>query len=233
MDQYYVPDKDDDWQALFLKTDGRLNRLRYFKRQLILLGISMLLLIFVTIICDNGYGFLTKRGDLLITIINLCGFGVSFFLDVRRLHDLDKDSTIASVILIAGIISNFDSLAGLAEIGGLVTTGGMLYLLFAPGVEGTNKYGPDPLGPTITTPAEYGEQNTTQNDASNIADTVSNLTGNSQNNLIGNNSINNLPTPGANTSNSAAPNTGVDDNKEEIEENYDDDNSDDDDDVDL
>ncbi|MBR3621729.1 MAG: DUF805 domain-containing protein, partial [Selenomonadaceae bacterium] len=220
--EYYVPDNNNDWQAMFLKTDGRLNRLRYLKRQLILLGISILLFILVMAICDNGYGFLTKRGELLITIINLCGFGVSYFLDVRRLHDLNKDNTIAGVILVAGIISNFDSLEGLTEIGGLVTTVGMLYLFFAPGTEGPNKYGPDPLGPTLTAEAGNAEQATNQNNASDIVDAVSNLTGNSQNNLVGNNGVgnlNNLPNPGVNPSNSS--NTNVDAEDDGYESNDD------------
>lgn len=229
MNQYYVPDNDNDWKALFLKTDGRLNRLRYFKRQMLLLLIVLILVIFVGVACDNGYGYLTQRGERLESIIGLCYLLVSYFLDVRRLHDIGKDSTIAKVILGTGLLSLFESLGGLADIAQLVSAVGSLYLFFTPGTQGPNQYGADPLGPTMTMPTENAEQTTNQNNASDIADTVSNLTGNSQNNIVNNNgasNLNNLSNPEINSSNSL--NTNVD-AEDEAGSNDDDDDDDDDD----
>ena len=110
-------------------TDGRINRLPYFKYQVLLWIASVLV-----------GGVLAFVGSLLIGnsdsifvlmptgIFSLCtGIG-SIMLGIRRLHDLNKSGWFMLVSLIPFINILF-----------------ALYLLLAQGSVGYNRYGEDPL----------------------------------------------------------------------------------------
>ena len=106
-------------------TEGRLNRLRYFKYTLIL-GL-----------CFGIVGFIVGRifpaensfvGDTLQTLLTIPMAVGSVMLQIRRLHDLDRSGWFVLISAIPGI--NF--LFG-------------IYLLLAKGTDGTNRYGYDPL----------------------------------------------------------------------------------------
>ncbi len=145
----YVEDKTAE--EIFLKRDGRLNRLRYFKRILAVYLIMFLILIPVGAIFGDDWGNLSSFGELLVTGINLVALFPLYCLDVRRLHDMDKDETLAKISFGLGAIGAFVAsndpfdLSPTEMIVYLVETVIGLYMLFSPGTEGENKYGADPL----------------------------------------------------------------------------------------
>ena len=111
-------------------TDGRLNRLRYFKYQVILTILSAL----VGAMIGFASGLLTG-GDptsMLFTVpTGICSFIASIggiMLSIRRLHDLNKSGWFMLLSLVP-----------------LVNVIFWLYILFAPGTTGWNDYGADPL----------------------------------------------------------------------------------------
>ena len=125
--QPYVEDRSI--AEMFLTTNGRLNRLRYFKRVLVL---GVLMMIFSTAIV---MATMTPSGDdistagyVLFAVMCLVFAVPQFMLMIRRLHDLDKDGLFVLLTLIPAVNSIF-----------------ALYLLFAPGTRGANKYGADPI----------------------------------------------------------------------------------------
>ena len=87
---------DETVEEMFLKRDGRLNRLRYFKRSMVIFLASMIINIPVITICSDDFGNLSP----------------SVFL---------------SIVYLVNVVI-------------------FLYLLFASGTKGENKYGADPLG---------------------------------------------------------------------------------------
>lgn len=146
----YVEDKTAE--EIFLKRDGRLNRLRYFKRIVAVYLIFIVVSFPAMMIFSDDWGNLSSFGELLVTAINLASLFPLYCLDVRRLHDMDKDETLAKISFGLGVIgafvaSNSDpfDLSPTATIVYLVETVIALYLLFSPGTEGENKYGADPL----------------------------------------------------------------------------------------
>ena len=143
----YVP--DETIQDMFFKLNGRLNRMRYFKRYMVyILTLTILVMILSNIFDDE-----------LITLISTASFYISYCLDVRRLQDLNKDATLARIILVFAIISNVvglsaDEYATDSELMGVLGLQTLLwlpilpiqlYLLFAEGTCGVNRYGADPL----------------------------------------------------------------------------------------
>lgn len=119
-----------DWvkQNIFT-TEGRLNRLRYLKYTLIwsfgagaFLTVVVLLLSKIT---GSNEGFLLDAVDALIMFA--MGLG-NLMLNIRRCHDLDMHGAFALLCILPLINVLFT-----------------LYLLFARGTVGWNKYGADPL----------------------------------------------------------------------------------------
>ena len=143
----YVP--DETIQDMFFKLNGRLNRMRYFKRYMVYIFTLTILIMILSNIFD----------DELITLISTASFYISYCLDVRRLQDLNKDATLARIILVFAIISNLvglsaDEYATDSELMGVLGLQTLLwlpilpiqlYLLFAEGTCGANRYGADPL----------------------------------------------------------------------------------------
>lgn len=113
----------------FFKRTGRINRLRYFKRVLLL---SVLELLLFEINPYLGY----------ITIYP------TYCLNVRRLQDLNKGPEIAYgivAITILSLVMSIIEVGFMALVTLLVDISLSLYLLFAAGTVGANKYGADPL----------------------------------------------------------------------------------------
>lgn len=120
--------EDETIQEIFLTSDGRLNRLRYFKRTLFLAAPALLL---YSMSIGSAYhgsnaGFSGALGLFLLYCLICIVPGV--MLSVRRLHDLN--------------LSGWYYLATLIPVVGVLFS---LYVLFAPGTVGANKYGADPL----------------------------------------------------------------------------------------
>lgn len=143
----YVP--DETFQDMFLKMNGRLNRLRYLKRSLVYaLIVGILNAILIEIFDDE-----------LLTLILMATLYISYALDVRRLQDLNKDSTFAKILLAGQILAylvglgldEYSSDADALGVGTILIIIGVfmlplqLYLLFAEGSYGANRYGADPL----------------------------------------------------------------------------------------
>lgn len=145
----------------FLRRDGRLNRWRYFKRT-ILAGLIEVLavaaLVFVLAILFPNEPELTAK--ILLLPVTLLNYYLTYGLIIRRCHDLREnsllhsfiskdDTSIAKFIIIGSVISGILEIFEFSEIMqnfiditvGIVS----IYLIFAPGEIGTNKYGEDPL----------------------------------------------------------------------------------------
>ncbi len=110
-------------------TEGRLNRLRYLKYQVLWTIIS------TVIGCIIGFtgGFLSSSPEsVLVTVPTgiwsfIAGVG-GIMLSIRRLHDLNKSGWFLLLALIPIVDIIF-----------------LLYIWLMPGTVGSNKYGADPL----------------------------------------------------------------------------------------
>ena len=142
---------DKTVEEMFFKRSGRLNRLRYFKRVLVIFLVSLIAMLPVAIIFGDELGNVSTFGDVLIMLINLAILIPFYCLDVRRLHDMDKDETLAKVSLIIGIIAAIFPVDDLyyapppMKVVYIVGTVIGLYMLLSPGTKGENQYGADPL----------------------------------------------------------------------------------------
>jgi len=110
-------------------TEGRLNRLRYLKYQVMWTLISAV----IGFILGFAGGFLSgSTQSLLVTVPTgiwsfIAGVG-NIMLSIRRLHDLNKSGWFLLIALIPIIDIIF-----------------LLYIWLMPGTVGYNKYGADPL----------------------------------------------------------------------------------------
>lgn len=96
-------------------TEGRLNRWEYFLQNLKVIGLSVI-------------GGLMSEVHIAFFTILLVAIVGGFMIDIRRLHDLNKSGWWTLILFIPYINVIFG-----------------LYILFAPGTQGYNKYGADPL----------------------------------------------------------------------------------------
>ena len=144
---------DNGFAENFLRRDGRLNRWRYFKRNLVIGFASTIIITVVALMDVNALGMLSSFGNVLIKMIYAAAQVPVFCLMIRRLHDMDKPETIAYVYVALNLVE-------LISLGNdfLVTEPSMyenannlvvgiiaLYVLFCPGIKGDNQYGSDPL----------------------------------------------------------------------------------------
>lgn len=112
----------EQFQYDYLRFDGRINRWPYFWKPILFsLAVSCLLMILEMVLPVGIMAMCFKVVPVFNVIIT------SSFI-VRRCHDLDKSGYWGLLVLVP--IVNFFFL---------------LYLLFAKGTEGWNKYGNDPL----------------------------------------------------------------------------------------
>ena len=133
---------DNGIKENFFQWHGRLNRLRYLKRLLALLGISVVLyivmMVFVILVGDNTMQMDESAANGIFGLFTLLCLPItvsSYMLMIRRLHDIG--------------LSGFYVLLALVPI---VSLGFLLYILFKMGTAGDNAYGADPLGAAAAAP---------------------------------------------------------------------------------
>lgn len=143
-----VKANNETFKQKFFTTEGRIDRMTYLNRNLILM-----LMAFVTFFVIGIFGFITNLSpaeiNVLENIIMILILIPSFFLDVKRLHDLGKDSTLAKIFLGISLFSiaynwAFPVLTEITPINivaNIASLGFMFYLLFARGEDVANQYG--------------------------------------------------------------------------------------------
>ncbi|MBR2215538.1 MAG: DUF805 domain-containing protein [Selenomonadaceae bacterium] len=147
----YVPDKNT-FRELLMKREGRINRLRYFKRNLLVLLIVFVEFLLAAIAFSEENGGTARQMDIAYIIILIFGNYLMYCLDLRRMYDLGlaRAKELALGLFVLSVIHvgiNFSPLAEnpLATALSVVSSAACLYLLFAKGETGANQYGPDPL----------------------------------------------------------------------------------------
>lgn len=131
---------------------GRLNRLRYFGYALLSNVVFLLAVVAIIAISIEGLGFNTGvLGWLVLLAVPLyaVAFWISLCLMIKRLHDMNQSGWWVMFLFgfsflggfISGISPEMETLALLFNV---PVIGFALWLLFWPGTEGDNQYGPDP-----------------------------------------------------------------------------------------
>ena len=149
-DNVSIPDKVI--VQTFLKGTSRLNRLRYFKRMLVI-GLVNYILIQVILNSINPLTLIAYLEYIPIIQIILMSptIIIGYNLVLRRSHDIGHgdglDKCYVAIPIIGCITSLLDfMLYATISIGlGLISIVMGLYLLFNRGEKGPNKYGPNPL----------------------------------------------------------------------------------------
>lgn len=96
-----------DFNQLFLNTDGKLNRMSYFKRLLAVALIEILVVIALLVIFSDDYGNIGSGGEFLIMAVTIA-FQIPYYcLNVRRLRDIGRDETLAYVSAALGVLNSF------------------------------------------------------------------------------------------------------------------------------
>lgn len=132
---------------IFFKREGRLNRLRYFKRNLVIGLASAVIMFVISLIFGDDVGNLTTTGNIIFFIVMMLMLVPSYCLAVRRLHDMDRDELLAKLYIGGSAASYFLSFVLKQDFMPLsvVLVIVAFYILLVPGTSGTNKYGADPL----------------------------------------------------------------------------------------
>ena len=143
--------EDTTIQEMFLKTTGRLNRLRYFKRSLVRVLALFVANIPIYLMFEDYYGNLSNFGNLLSTIVIILFIVPSYCLDVRRLQDMNENNAYAVAnAIIAFLIAilmpeDFRNMPEILKPLSIMSTIIILRLNFKDGTHGENNYGADPL----------------------------------------------------------------------------------------
>ncbi|MBQ7705721.1 MAG: DUF805 domain-containing protein [Selenomonadaceae bacterium] len=136
---------------MFFKSNGRLNRLRYFKRRLVL---GVLLYVFIYLgyrVIGYEFGQENFYASTYNTVVSLIFVIPTYFLNVRRLQDMNRGRTLAVVYAILTSVMAFLDFTGINYMLYisliLVTMVFMIsgYMLIAPGTNGKNRYGLSPI----------------------------------------------------------------------------------------
>jgi uncharacterized membrane protein YhaH (DUF805 family) len=127
--------------------NGRLGRLAYFGYSLLIvlvLAVIAAVLLLPTRNSPNG----ATVAFVVIGLFGVVAGYAGFCLCVKRLHDLDLPGWhYLWMVLVPSILNGAGNVAHslpLSVIGGLVSLGVGLYLLFWPGTDGTNRFGYPP-----------------------------------------------------------------------------------------
>lgn len=139
------------FEKFFTKT-GRLNRMTYLIRNLALLAVECFAIIVVGFVGVLGIVFLDSDPTWVegsITSLMILALIPDYFLNVKRLHDLGKDDTLAKIFLGVGILMTaydwaFPAISIVTPapvVISIATLAFSVYLLFAKGEEHPNKYG--------------------------------------------------------------------------------------------
>ena len=136
---------------MFFKSNGRLNRLRYFKRRLVL---GILLYVFIYLgyrVIGYEFGQENFYASTYNTVVSLIFVIPTYLLNVRRLQDMNRGRTLAVVYAILTSVMAFLDFTGINYMLYisliLVTMVFMIsgYMLIAPGTNGKNRYGLSPI----------------------------------------------------------------------------------------
>ena len=136
---------------MFFKSHGRLNRLRYFKRKIVLGVLLYVLIYFGYRILGYEYGQENFHASIYNTIVSLIFIVPNYFLNVRRLQDMNKGKLLAVIYAIITSIMAFLDFTGVNYMLYfsliLVTLVFMIggYMLISPGTNGKNRYGASPV----------------------------------------------------------------------------------------
>ena len=98
----YVEDRDVT--EMIFKTSGRLNRMRYIKRLLAVSVVEGAIYMTAFFLFSDDWGRLSGFGSVVTTVLLFAGQLPVYCLNVRRLHDMNKGDTFATVLLICGFI---------------------------------------------------------------------------------------------------------------------------------
>ena len=148
----------------FMKSDGRLNRLRYFKRTLVVGLLGMIIYCVIASFVDDV--FRTRTTEFVLAFATSVTLPFQLKLNTRRLHDMGRDGFWADNLMRIdavmyfmpafffpwqppfgdyGFIPPHEPLGYLFFALSVISCIISLYLLFVPGTHGENEYGPDPL----------------------------------------------------------------------------------------
>ena len=125
-----IPYREDSglWENLF-KTNGRLNRLRYFKRSIGILFLYVILLTAtVALFFEPSSADLSVAGFIVCVVLSILFAIGSICLTIRRLHDLNLTGWLWLLMTVPAVNTAF-----------------WIYTTCAPGTCGANQYGGDPL----------------------------------------------------------------------------------------
>ena len=140
----------------FFRRDGRLNRLRYFKRNVVLFVVELIILTVITTVGTNDLDEFSQGSLIVFRVFYIAGLIPFCCLMIRRLHDLDMNETLAYVFFALSFVTVFidgkdmlkvepSSLENALDTVACIIN---LYTLFWPGTNGDNSYGSDPLKAT-------------------------------------------------------------------------------------
>ena len=136
---------------MLFKSNGRLNRLRYFKRTFFLWFTLKMLLYLGYKIFGYEFGQANFQAEFYNTAVTLIFIFPNYCLSVRRLQDMNKGKTLAVISAILSAIMAFLDFTGvnymfyflLLLATARIAIGG--YMLVAPGTYGNNRYGESPI----------------------------------------------------------------------------------------
>lgn len=137
----------------FFRRDGRLNRLRYFKRNVVLFVVELIILTVITTAGTNDLDEFSQGSLIVFKVVSIAVMIPFCCLMIRRLHDLNMSETLAYVsfalIVVSILMDGKDMLKTeptlLEDVLNTVNFIISLYVLFWPGTNGDNRYGSDPL----------------------------------------------------------------------------------------
>jgi len=137
--------EDITMQDMFLRRTGRLNRLRYFKRSLVVAAANIIASVAIEAMFMDKWGNTNSTGEFIQVIAAILLLIPSYLLDVRRLQDINQGPALAIVGTIMAFILLTAQDTAIITLTGIVIMAINLYLLFREGTRGTNPYGTDPL----------------------------------------------------------------------------------------
>ena len=91
-------------QEMFLKTSGRLNRLRYFKRLLVVFLAVFVPIFVISSITVGIYRYVPQSVSVIIGILSILSMFPTYCLMTRRLQDLNKDNKLAIVYVVLQVV---------------------------------------------------------------------------------------------------------------------------------
>ena len=140
----YNPFPESGLKEQFFTTKGRLNRWRYFKRCLGIMGIVMVLIIISGILIGTNHEVM---GGMALVGIIIGAQIASICLVVRRFHDMEpaNNTDMNFMVKRMGAYIGFIFASWVWDWAWILTTLMSLYLLFNTGYRGANRHGVDPL----------------------------------------------------------------------------------------